>query len=171
MTLRLGVAGSRLLTTERHADAVRQGLVWCGKLLGRDTVLVHGDCPPAARMLDGVLIHTDGADRLARDQWLRWGLPHEPHPADWGRLGLKAGPIRNEEMAAAGADIWMVWPHPDPRERSAGTWDMVGRCHAHGITVLSGWDLLPVLTVPDLPPAPAYAGPMPHAEAIAAARS
>ena len=135
MTLRLIVSGSRHLTPDRHADAVRQGLVWAGTLLGRDTVLVHGDAA--------------GADTIAREQWERWGLPTLAYPAGWDGYGPSAGPRRNEQMAADGADICMIWPHPDPREPSAGTWDMAGRALAHSITVISGWTLTPVLEVPD----------------------
>jgi hypothetical protein len=33
------------------------------------------------------------------------GVAREPHPADWERLGKRAGPLRNAEMVAAGADL------------------------------------------------------------------
>jgi hypothetical protein len=149
MTLRLIVSGSRFLTAERHQDAVVQGLVWAGKLLGRDTVLVHGACPAAHREGPDGWDWYDGLDEIASTQWERWGLSTEAHPADWNGRGPAAGPTRNEEMAVTGADICMVWPHPDPRQPSTGTWDMAGRGLAHSITVISGWTLTPVLEVPD----------------------
>jgi hypothetical protein len=148
------VTGSRLLTTERHADAIEQGLIWCGKLLGRGALLIHGN----AR----------GADTLARLRWERWKLQTLAYPADWDGLGVRAGFVRNTEMAEhPELCLLMAWPHPDPGERSAGTWHMVGECLARSVTVLSGWDLRPILDVPELPPAPAYSGPVPHRKALA----
>jgi hypothetical protein len=42
-----------------------------------------------------------GADVLA-DEWARArGYTVQPYPADWGRHGKAAGPIRNREMLAA----------------------------------------------------------------------
>lgn len=173
MSSRLLVTGSRLLTSERHSDAVYQGLVQCGKVLGRDTVLVHGACPPGnrARNWHGVRVHAEGLDYLAERWWLRWRLPVDPHPADWRREGLAAGPNRNQRMVDTMDQsvpcLCMAWPHPDPRERSAGTWDCVRRALAAGLTVLDGWTLLPIWSVPDLPPSQPYSGPMPHADALA----
>lgn len=173
MTARLLVTGSRLLTADRHADAVRQGLVWAGTLLGRDTVLVHGDCPPRTWRRPGEpAVHVDGLDRIARDQWLRWGLADEPHPADWGRVGVRAGPKRNQAMVdtmdLSVPCLAMAWPYPDPAERSAGTWDCVRRALAASVPVLDGWTLLPITAVPDLPPTCGYTGPRPHRTAARA---
>ena len=33
------------------------------------------------------------------------GVKTVPHPVDWERLGNRAGPNRNQEMAEAGADL------------------------------------------------------------------
>lgn len=157
MTARLLVTGSRLLTADRHAAAIEEGLAHAGRLLGRDTVLVHGD----AR----------GLDRLAADRWRRWRLPVEPHLAQWAALGVRAGFARNDFMVTtmdmSVPCLAMAWPHPDPRERSAGTWDCVRRALAADLTVLNGWTLLPILSVPEVPPHPGYTGPLPHASALA----
>jgi hypothetical protein len=40
-----------------------------------------------------------GADALARDWCVANGRHHIAYPADWGRLGNAAGPVRNREMA------------------------------------------------------------------------
>jgi hypothetical protein len=80
-----------------------------------DTVIVHGN----AR----------GADRLAGEEANKLGLLVEVCPADWERHGKQAGIIRNEQMAAAGADLCIAfWDG-----RSTGTFDMMKRATTHGI--------------------------------------
>jgi hypothetical protein len=83
--------------------------------LGRPAVIVHGDCETGADAM---------ADRLARSA----GLTPEAHPADWEgpcRASCKpghrrrcrdgtdycpaAGPFRNAEMVAAGADAALAF--------------------------------------------------------------
>jgi hypothetical protein len=67
-------------------------------LNGRMMIVVHGMCPT-------------GGDKYAAD-WVRDRLAvggdrsvrEEPHKAKWRRYGRAAGPIRNQEMADAGAD-------------------------------------------------------------------
>lgn len=67
---------------------------WYGQNRGPLTV-VHGACPR-------------GADQIA-SEWVR-ALRHpevteERHPADWNRLGNRAGYARNADMVKLGADI------------------------------------------------------------------
>jgi hypothetical protein len=61
-----------------------------------DVTLVHGDCPT-------------GADALADDWATQRGLKPERHPADWGRHGRAAGPIRNALMVSLGADVCLAF--------------------------------------------------------------
>lgn len=73
---------------------------------GEALTVVHGDCP-------------NGADRFA-SRWCR--LPDSPdehatvveerHPADWNRLGKKAGMVRNAEMVKLGADVCLAFLTP-----------------------------------------------------------
>lgn len=102
--MRVLITGSR--------DWKVQGRVW-GELSRialheRPPVLtvVHGNCPT-------------GADRFAR-QWceeyqdmlrglMGINFHEERHPADWGRYGRQAGPIRNEAMVDAGADLCLAF--------------------------------------------------------------
>lgn len=63
---------------------------------GRDVTVVHGCCPT-------------GADWLADATALFLGLHVEQHPADWGRFGKSAGPQRNAEMVATGADVCLAF--------------------------------------------------------------
>ena len=71
-----------------------------------------------------------GADRLAADAARVLGLAVEPHPANWA-LGNQAGFMRNEEMAARGADLCIAFWDGSSR----GTADMMQRAEEHGITV------------------------------------
>jgi len=87
---------------------------------GRIVVVVEGRCPKG------------GVDRVAQ----RWadqtrGVTGEGHPADWDRHGNAAGPIRNTEMVAAGADICLAFPSAS----SKGTWDCIRKAADAGIHV------------------------------------
>lgn len=71
-----------------------------------------------------------GADIMS---WL-WarghGLETADFPADWGGLGLSAGPIRNRKMLAEGRpDLVVAFPG------NKGTADMVGVARAAGVAV------------------------------------
>lgn len=70
-----------------------------------------------------------GGDWLAHwfAVWKGWTL--EPHPADWPRFKLAAGPIRNQQMVDAGADqaVGMVL------RRSRGTRGCMQLAEAAGI--------------------------------------
>lgn len=62
----------------------------------KDITLVHGD--------------SNGADKLAA-MWAFYNdLEVEPHPANWKRHGVGAGPIRNLEMALSGIDFAILFP-------------------------------------------------------------
>jgi hypothetical protein len=108
-----------LVTGSRYFDdavAVEQALVRAA--FGRhDVVIIHGDAP--------------GADRLAKEAARIYGWAVESHPADWGRHGKAAGPLRNAEMAAAGADICVAFP----LQHSRGTYDMIDKARKAGIPV------------------------------------
>lgn len=70
-----------------------------------------------------------GADRLA-EQWAESnGVRVEVYEADWERHGKRAGPMRNQAMADAGADGCVAFPG------GRGTADMVERARAAGIPV------------------------------------
>jgi len=75
--------------------------------------VVHGACPK-------------GADEIAHD-WACFRRPGpgelviiEPHPADWGTHGKRAGFIRNAEMVAAGAEICLAFIAPCSSPKCAG---------------------------------------------------
>jgi len=90
---------------------------------------------PIAQLVTGA---APGADTLA-GEWARRQLalsssPEpialEEHPADWGVLGKKAGPMRNEKMAELGAHLCVVFAG------GAGTDNMRACAKKHGIPIL-----------------------------------
>lgn len=60
-------------------------------------------------------------------------VAHEPHPARWDELGLRAGPARNSEMVALGAAL-AVAVHRRI-EWSKGTRDCANKCIVANIPV------------------------------------
>ena len=92
--------------------AVRHEIVRIG-MDNMHAVIVHG----AAR----------GADSIARFCAEDLGLQTEAHPANWDKYGKRAGFIRNQEMADAGADLCVAFPGGN------GTADMIRRAEAAGI--------------------------------------
>lgn len=61
-----------------------------------DVTLVSGNCPT-------------GADHIAEQVWYTLHLPVELHPANWAKFGKAAGPLRNREMVALGADLCLAF--------------------------------------------------------------
>ncbi|MGC9439311.1 DUF2493 domain-containing protein [Streptomyces sp. WG5] len=84
-------------------------------------IVRHGGCPT-------------GADIHAQDwcyafYWAAVG--QETFSANWDKHGKAAGPIRNREMAQAGADLCLAFPFGESR----GTWNCVNECKKVGISV------------------------------------
>jgi hypothetical protein len=77
-----------------------------------DVTIVHGDCPT-------------GADAAARRWAVDRGAKEERHPAEWGKHGKAAGPLRNEKMAMLGADLCLAFCNGYTR----GTADMMRRAN------------------------------------------
>ncbi len=112
--LRVIVSGARKGVAPSLIEGVL-GLVV--RLCGGIRTIVHGDA--------------DGVDSQAASWARRNGVRLEPHPADWNRYGPRAGPMRNSEMAAAGANLCVCFPGPN----SVGTWDMAEKARKAGIPV------------------------------------
>lgn len=118
---RLLVTGSRHFNDGFSArDALRTAWMdLSAKEFGEEVVLVHGGAP--------------GADTLAHNIWTQHGGPHiEVHPADWEQYGKAAGPIRNQEMVALGADLCLAFFDEHPNR---GTHHCVSLAEAAGIPV------------------------------------
>lgn len=68
------------------------------------------------------------------------GIEVRPYPADWVAYGMKAGPIRNQQMIDSEhrpnepIALCLAFPMTD----SIGTWDCIVRCLAAGIDVELG---------------------------------
>lgn len=81
---------------------------------GRPTVLVHG----ASQM-----------DWFVAGVAFSLGMQLEAHPADWKNFGKGAGVIRNNEMVASGADLWLAFI----KDRSPGASHCAARAAFAGI--------------------------------------
>lgn len=119
--------------------------IFCGSMEWRDP----GSVLEVMQALAGWGLYTvvegeqRGADLAARRAAEELGLQVLPYPADWGRLGLRAGPFRNDEMLSAlmaarsyGQPVVCVAFHEDP-SLGTGTKGMVSRCIASAVPVLA----------------------------------
>lgn len=101
----------------------------------------------AAGASDITVIHggASGADTLADIVASNLGFTIERYPAEWHRYGKKAGPIRNEEMIARGANIVLAFP----AAVSPGTKHCMTVARRTGITVINvtNGDTVPDLTL------------------------
>lgn len=123
--MRLLVCGSRDYVDRDQVTAVLGGIAdnYLTDNPRGSLIIVHGDAPGADRLADAACrqLQKEGFDVQA-----------EPHPADWDRHGKGAGPIRNQEMADAGADLCIAF---SDQPVTKGTSDMVKRAKGAGIPV------------------------------------
>lgn len=80
-----------------------------------------------------------GADKMGRQAAEAIGLSAAsgsilPFPADWNKLGLAAGPVRNQQQLVEGRPT-EVWAFHNRLATSTGTKDMVNRALHAGLTV------------------------------------
>lgn len=111
------VCGSRHWTCKRTICKVLDKLMGLYKSY---VTIVHGGCR--------------GADRIAGIVAQENGFPTVVFPADWSKHGRAAGPIRNAEMLAAGADLVLAFH--DDENLGRGTADMVRRAMAADVPVM-----------------------------------
>lgn len=91
---RVIITGSRDWDDEDKIESVIDMFV---DLFGDELVIVHGACP-------------EGADIIAKTICERKGITMDPHPAEWGKHGRAAGPIRNAKMVGLGAELVAAFP-------------------------------------------------------------
>lgn len=100
-------------------------------------VIVHGACPT-------------GADAIAAKWAYDNDVKTEPHPADWERLGRRAGYSRNRTMVRLGADLCLAFLRPCTKDDcrflslhgSHGTMHTIGFAQQAGVPVTiyrEGW--------------------------------
>lgn len=135
---RILVCGNRNWTCRRtiarwliHACQLARGIN--GVHLDGDPVLIHG----ANGKCDQNGKPVEGADLIA--EWVavvKLGWLPEAYPARWELHGNAAGPIRNAEMAKAGAHIGVAFGALSRGSKRTGTGDMVQRCLDVGIPTI-----------------------------------
>lgn len=89
-------------------------------LFPKDTIVIHG----AAR----------GVDSTAGQVASAAGLEVVEFPADWKTYGVRAGPIRNQQMLTEGKPDIVIAIHDDPA-LGKGTADMVRRARLAKVPV------------------------------------
>lgn len=98
----------RILVTGSRDWEDRQSLVY--RLMEHDPCAEHGDCNadcPRITVVHGAC--PTGADAMAAEFALQWGVDVEAHPADWEQHGRRAGFVRNAEMVELGADVCLAF--------------------------------------------------------------
>lgn len=85
-------------------------------------VVVHGNAPGADSIANHWVIHRQRQD---------WNVEPEAHPAQWTRHGRRAGPLRNQEMVDAGADLVLAFI----KDNSPGASHLVREARTAGIPV------------------------------------
>jgi len=105
------VCGGRAFT---DADTVDR---WLSMLKTRPSLIVHGGA--------------GGVDTLAHLWAKENGIDVRPYPADWSKLGPKAGPVRNQRMLDEGKPNLVL-----AFEGGRGTADMVRRARKAGVPVI-----------------------------------
>lgn len=73
----------------------------------RDAGRAAGVHPQAVTVVHG---GARGADTIAGQVAREYGCTVEVHPADWAGKGAAAGPLRNAQMVALGADLCLAFP-------------------------------------------------------------
>jgi hypothetical protein len=109
--LRVVVTGSREWTDQK---TISRAIAEVGNI----RLLVHGACR--------------GADLICSHEALLRGIEVFSAPADWKRLGPKAGLIRNAQMLDQYEPNLVL---AFPTQNSTGTWDLVRKAQAKGIPV------------------------------------
>jgi hypothetical protein len=110
-------------------------VIICGTRLGvkpdlvRDAIVRLKAAHPDLVVVQGA---AQGVDTQARCFAMQLDVPCEAHPARWKELGVKAGPIRNQEMLDSGVDEVVAFP---AAAESRGTDDMIRRALGAGVPV------------------------------------
>lgn len=118
---RIIITGGRKRESENDYETMKNIVEWldCDGPGILHLVIIQGGC-------------ATGIDALARKVAEEYDIRMETFPANWKKHGRAAGPIRNQQMANAGADLCLAFPSAG---KSTGTWDMIRKAVAAGIDV------------------------------------
>jgi hypothetical protein len=123
-----------------------------------DAARVWGALTALAEQVDSLVVVHGAAGRgvdMMAHRWVarqqaagRHGIIEEPHPADWDRLGRRAGMLRNAAMVKPGADACWCWLMPCSQRGcqrtgphgSHGGSDCAGRAEAADIKTTRWYD-------------------------------
>jgi hypothetical protein len=94
--------------------------------------IVHGGCDTGA---DAIASDWYATVRMGRSLASAHLLTPEVHRANWTRYGLAAGPIRNETMARAGADLCVGFLKNGAKNK--GTEGMLDLARQYGIPTVT----------------------------------
>ena len=96
-----------------------------------DVAFIHGAINDYPHVIDMVITGgASGVDAIAHTIAREHGLPTRVFPADW-RLGRRAGPLRNKQMAEEGDALLAIWDGA-----SRGTKNMIDEMRALGKPVV-----------------------------------
>lgn len=121
--MRIIVTGTRYATEGQFKLVAQriQALVNNEKVQPHDTTLIHGGGTGVDSLVDLIVEKT----------FPQLGI--ERYPADWDQFGKAAGPIRNQQMVAMGADYTLAFPLMGAPAGKGGTWDTIHRSVGAGI--------------------------------------
>lgn len=117
--MRVLICGSRGWHNPDPINAVIAGYDVLSDGQGTPLTIIHGDAP--------------GADRLAKSLGHEWRANVIDEPAEWGKYGKRAGPIRNQKMLDL-HEPNVVWAFR-ASGKSSGTDDMIARAKSAGVPV------------------------------------
>lgn len=124
--MRVLICGSRDWADYAPVAAVLNGISWEVSGRDEDLTIIEG----GARGADACAATWVAADTAAGGH--ASGLYHEQYPADWGKHGAAAGPIRNQKMLGTGVDLVVAFTEQPPTK---GTADMIRRAKAASVPV------------------------------------
>jgi hypothetical protein len=129
--MRVIVTGSRNWTGQWGINRIYEvldAILNMADTLGQGFELIHGACPTGADEIANSWAHVSEISEM---------VMLTTYPAEWDLYGRSAGPVRNEQMMAAGGDLCVAFL----RNNSSGTLDAIGKARRRGIwTVVIPWD-------------------------------